>query len=172
MSTGREEAVWRWLTRRRAAGSPCWRRSDGQGIRRGEAWRCGATSSPTRGTEVRRKDYTTFFWSMSVGRRECGVTAALCVVCLLYIWIKPVEGRVLVISARLRERPGLSRSLPAHQLLGIFREGLADVHVGPLSLLSTGWNTLWCIVRRPGRGAATWVSRKRSDPTDWGPQRL
>lgn len=54
------------------------------------------------------------------GGGRVGVTAALCVVCLLYICIKAVVGRVLVISARLRERPGLSRSLPAHQLLGIF----------------------------------------------------
>lgn len=59
MSTGRGEAVGRLLMRCRAAGSPCWRRLDGQRIRRGEAWQRGATSSPTGGAEGRRKDYTT-----------------------------------------------------------------------------------------------------------------
>lgn len=56
--------------------------------------------------------------------------------------LNPLWDESCLISARLREGPGLSRSLPAHQLLGMFREGLAGVHVGPRSLLQAGLNTL------------------------------
>lgn len=90
------------------------------------------------------------------GERRRRVTAALCVVCLRYVWMKPSEGRAALKSARLRERP----DPPApSSLIGCWEEsGWAGGRPrGPHSVLPAAFNTLRLIVRRMGRGAAAWA---------------
>lgn len=153
-SSSSDEAVRRWLMPS-GCRSPCWLTWAGQRI----------SPSQTRGAA----DHT---WSWVWGWGSVCHSSSLCF-CLLNIRIKPSVDESGDIC-QTQGAAGTLRSLPAHQLLGIFREGLAVIHVSPLSLLAARLNTLRCIVRRPGRSIAMWVSRKRwvGDPTNRGPQRL
>lgn len=105
---------------------------------------------------------------LCVRQRECGVTVTLCLHCFLYISMKPVVGRVLVISARVRERLGLSPLFLSLGDVGNIQGWSGWCPRRPTRPLPAGLNTLRCIVRQPWINAATWVSRKRSaqGPTD------